>query len=395
MTQIGIGQSTHPSPHKAACEAARMAMSRAGLEKADLTLVFASVSYHPHYPMLIKAIRTEINTTHLVGCSSLGIITTDGEWEHQPAVGVMVLASNTITATPFFLHPLQGRDERIGRTIGEMSLKIPKDPAHASIVVLFPDTYNFQPKPFFQGLGNANEKVVLVGGGASEDGRLMQTLQIHQDQVMSNAMVGFTLHGPFTYTIGLAQACHPIGDPMMITRARHNIIYELAGRPALDHYSSLFANIPPQEMREATGLIFVGLPADVADSQFHRGSYLVRNVVGVDPGEGSITVAEIIEEGQVMSFMIREPNRALRDMESMVSELSKIHRDHPPAFGLYFDCCGRGRSLYGRSGVDLSVIKKYLGEIPLIGFLTSSEIAPIYGVPQFHNYSGILVLIGE
>jgi small ligand-binding sensory domain FIST len=395
MIRIGVGQSTQLSPQKAAREAARMAMSRAGLNRADLVLVFASVSYHPYYPLLLKALRTEIDAVHLLGCSSIGVITTDGEWEHQHAVAVMVLASDTVTASPFLFHPLQGQAELIGRAIGGMTLTDRKGGAYSTIGVILPDTYNFQPKPFFHGITSANDRAVVIGGGASEDGSLMQTPQIYQDQVLSDAVTGFVLNGSFTHTIGLTQACHPVGNPMMVTRARHNTIYELAGRSALDCYSALFTHIPLQEIREATGLIFLGFPADIIESQFHRGSYLVRSVVGVDPGEGSITVPEMVEEGQVVSFMIREPTKALHDMESTVSDLAKIHRDRPPSFAMYFDCCGRGRSLYGKSGVDLSIIKKYFGEIPLIGFFTYSEIAPIYGVPQFHNYSGILALISE
>jgi small ligand-binding sensory domain FIST len=395
MIRIGVGQSIQMSPQKAAREAARMAMSRAGLERVDLALVFASISYHPYFPLLLKALQSEMNAAHLVGCSCLGVITTDGEWESQHALAVMALSSDTVTASPFIFQPLQGQAERIGRAIGELTLAGRKGGVHSSIGVVFPDTYNFQPKPFFQGILGATDKAVLVGGGASEDGSLMQTLQIYQNQVLSDAITGFVLNGPFNHTIGITQACHPIGNPMMVTRAWNNTIYELAGRSALDCYSALFTNIPPHEIREATGLIYVGFPADVAESQFHRGTYLVRSVVGVDITEGSITVPEMVEEGQVVSFMIREPNKAVRDMESMVSELAKIHRDHPPSFALYFDCCGRGRSLYGKTGVDLSVIKKHFGEIPLIGFLTYSEIAPIYGVHQFHNYSGILVLISE
>lgn len=395
MIRTGVGQSTQMSPQKAAREAARMAMKRAGMNRADLVLVFASVSYHPYYPLLLKALRNEIETAHLLGCSGFGVITTDGEWENEPAVAVMILASDTVTASPFLFHPLQGQAELIGRTIGGMTLTDRKDGAYSSIGVLLPDSYNFQPKPFFHGVTSANEKAVLIGGGASEDGSLMQTLQIYQDQVLSDAVTGFVLNGSFTHTIGLSQACHPVGNPMMVTRARHNTIYELAGRAALDCYSGLFTNIPTQAIREATGLIFIGFPADVTESRFHRGSYLVRSVVGVDPVERSITVPEAVEEGQVVSFMIREPTQAMHDMESMVSDLAKIHRDRPPAFAMYFDCCGRGRSLYGKTGVDLSIIKKHFGEIPLIGFLSYSEIAPIHGVPHFHNYSGILVLISE
>jgi small ligand-binding sensory domain FIST len=103
----------------------------------------------------------------------------------------------------------------------------------------------------------------------------------------------------------------------------------------------------------------------------------------------------LVEEGQVVSFVLRDANEALRDMNSMMTDLEKVYHDHPPRFGLYFNCCGRGRSLYGKTGVDLSVIKKYPGEIPLMGLFTNAEIAPIRGMTQFHTYSGVLCLIGE
>lgn len=395
MIRVGIGQSIHPSPEKAAREAARMAMSRAGLQSVDLALVFASAAYHPHYPSLLKALRSESNPSHLIGCSAHGVITTDGEWENEPAVAVMVLASDTVTTTPFFLHPIQDQAERTGRTIGNISSGGLKDPSHSSLTVALPDTYAFQYQPFFEGIHNANDKAVVVGGGASEDGSLMQTFQFYQDRILSDAVAGFVLNGPFSYTIGVTQACHPIGNPMMVTRSRHNTIYELAGRPALEYYSALFANIPPEEIRAATGLISIGFPSDAAETRLHRGSYLVRNVVGVDPQDGSITLPETVEEGQVVSFVLREPSEAVRDMEAVLSDLSALHRDRPPRLALYFNCCGRGRSLYGKTGADLSIIRKYFGEIPLIGFFTYAEIAPIHGITRFHNYSGVLVLIGE
>jgi small ligand-binding sensory domain FIST len=395
MLRIGVGQSIHPSPEKAAREAIAMAMTRAEIERADLVLLFATASYHPNFPLMIKTIRERAKASYLVGCSAHGVITTDGEWEGEPAVAVMVMASDTIAATPFFLHPLQDHPDRIGQTIGKLSARDNEDPTRSSLTVVLPDTYTFQPKPFYDGIHAGDPRAIVIGGGASEDGSLMQTLQIYQDQIRSDAVTGFVLRGPFASTIGITQACHPIGKPMMVTRSRDNTIYELAGRPALECYSTLFSKVPPEDVRTVTGMIFVGFPSDPAETRFTRGSYLVRNVIGVDPKKGSITLPEVVEEGQVISFVLREPNEAVRDMESMLSDLAKIHHDRPPRLALYFACCGRGRSLYGKTGVDLSLIKKHLNGTPIIGFFTYAEIGPIHSVTQYHNYSGVLGLLGE
>lgn len=396
MLKVGVGQSLHPSPEKAAREAARMALGRAGLKRADLAIVFASAAYYPNYPLLLETIRKETGTLQQVGCSALGILTQDGEWEARTAVGVMVLSCDAGAASTFLIPSLQADPEAAGLDLGRRAgEENPPGVENSTLAVVFPDTYAFQPKPFFNGVRLAAGDLPIVGGGASEDGSLMQTFQFYEDRFYSDAVSGFILQGGLTHSIALTQACRPVGDPMMVTRAEQNTIFELAGRPALEWYSGLFSKLSPEEVRSATGMIFVGFPADPAESRFTRGSYLVRNVVGVDPQQGSLTIPDTVTEGQVISFVLREPRSALLDMEAAFSEAAALHPERPPRFALYFNCCGRGRSLYGASGVDPGVIKKYFGEIPLLGFFTYAEIAPIHRAPRYLNYSGVLVLIGE
>jgi small ligand-binding sensory domain FIST len=208
------------------------------------------------------------------------------------------------------------------------------------------------------------------------------------------------LSGDFRHTIAFSQACQPVGDPMVVTKARGNTIFELGGRPAHTVFCDLFQEPVDWEdfFQTAVSLIFLGLPVDITQTRLERGKYLVRNIIGLDPVKGSITVAAPIVEGQVVSFTLRDPRRARQDMERTLKELKdlvKQHADQPPAFGLYFDCCGRGTSLYGKAGVDLALLKRYFGEIPLIGFFTYAEIAPIQKMNYLHNYTGVLVLISE
>lgn len=65
------------------------------------------------------------------------------------------------------------------------------------------------------------------------------------------------------------------------------------------------------------------------------------------------------------------------------------------AFGLYFNCVGRGSSLYGEMEVDAMAIREKMRGLPVAGFFTGSEIAPIGKIDHLHQYSGVLVLLGE
>ena len=69
-------------------------------------------------------------------------------------------------------------------------------------------------------------------------------------------------------------------------------------------------------------------------------------------------------------------------------------RGHP-AFGLYFDCIGRGSSLYGIADHDTAYIRQSLGPIPLAGFFTGMEIGPIGNATWPLHYSGVLALVSE
>jgi small ligand-binding sensory domain FIST len=66
-----------------------------------------------------------------------------------------------------------------------------------------------------------------------------------------------------------------------------------------------------------------------------------------------------------------------------------------PAFGMYFNCCARGNSLYGIPGIDSAYIRQALGEVPLIGMFGGYELAPLGRANHLFAYTGVLALIGE
>jgi small ligand-binding sensory domain FIST len=78
----------------------------------------------------------------------------------------------------------------------------------------------------------------------------------------------------------------------------------------------------------------------------------------------------------------------------MLDEQAEPRRARPPAFGLYFNCAGRGSALYGRSGLDPELIRRRFGRLPVAGIESSFEIAPACGRPRVHMFTGVLLLVG-
>jgi small ligand-binding sensory domain FIST len=390
MIAAGVGHSTEPETVRASRQATQMAMDRAKIRKADLAILFASINHSGSYPHLLETVEEISGTSSVIGCSALGILTSDAEIEEGPGIAVMVIASDQISAMPFLGRKLKGRNMEVGIEIGQT---IKPALQASSLVTILPDTFCFEPDAFFDGMKAILDHVPIVGGGSSENGSRRKTYQMCGREAISNAVSGFHLAGEFSHTVAFSQACQPVGDPMLITKAEGNTIFELSGKSAHSAFCDLFQE--PVDFETAVSLIFLGLPVDVTKTRLDKGQYLVRTIIDMDSEKGSITAAAPVVEGQVVSFTLRDPRRARQDMDRTLKALAKKHANQRPAFAFYFDCCGRGSSLYGKTGVDLALFKQHFGDTPLIGFFTYAEIAPIRKTNYLHNYTGVLALISE
>lgn len=392
MIHAGVGLSTEKDTERASREATETALARARVDTADLAIVFATTDHGPLYSRLLRTVKETANATHVVGCSAGGVLTTDGEVERTPGVAVLTVQADTFSASRFFIPQLRGRGQEVGKEVAEVARS---SAGPHSLLVVFPDTYNFNPTAFFSGLHETAPDIPVVGGGASEDGTLGETFQLCGDTVSNDALCGTLLSGQFHHTIGIAQACQPISPVLTVTKSHQNLILELDGRPAFEVFAEIVRQPLIEDLRRAAAFIFVGLPVDPERQHIARGEYIVRNLVGFDPRQGVVAVADEIHQGQKIVFTLRDGGVSREDLKVTLEAQAQLWGEHKPSFGLYFNCLGRGRGLYGLPDLDTAYIKQYLGDLPVIGFFTGCEIAPIRQQHILHQYSGVLVLVGE
>jgi len=392
MLQAGVGLSTHKDTERAAAEAARIALTRAGSDHADFALVFATASHGPGYSLLLRTIQHTTQATHVVGCSAGGVLATDGEVERASGVAVLTVRTDAFAASRFFIPQLRGRGYETGK---EVAAHVQPRLKENNLLAVFPDTYSFNATSFFHGLSEQAPQVTTVGGGASEDGSIGETFQLCGDTVSNNSVCGMLLSGQFHHSMGIAQACQPIGPVHTVTKSHQNLLLKLDGRSAFDVFAEVVRQPLSDDLRRAAASVFIGLPVDSERQHIARGEYVVRNIVGFDPRQGIVAVADEIRQGQKMVFTLRNGDVSREDLKVTLEEQARAWEGHTPGFGLYFNCLGRGSGLYGFPDFDTSYIKQYFGEIPLIGFFSGCEIAPIRQQSALHQYSGVLVLVGE
>ncbi len=392
MIRAGVGQSTEASTEKAVEQAFAAALAQAEIRQADMALVVSTAEHMRDQERLRNAVSHAANHAVVVGSSAAGILTGEGEVEGSHGIAVLALASDQLQANAFLFEPLRGHDAEAGARIAKIT-----GPALGGnlLTVLMPDSYNGQAQEMLQAMEREIGYSPVIGAGSSESGVAGATFQLCNDKVATNAVAGLHLSGSFESFIDITQGCQPITEPLVITRADGNIIYEIDNRPAFEVFTSVLKGPLLEDLRRALMYVFVGVPADRRRNSVGGGEYLVRNIIGLDSEKKIIGVADEVTEGQAMIFTLRDGQRARDDLGQMLKRQAQRLDGKKPVFGVYFNCCARGASLYGIPGIDSAYIRQVLGDFPLIGMFGGYELAPLGGANHLFAYTGVLALIAE
>ena len=244
-------------------------------------------------------------------------------------------------------------------------------------------------------IGEDGNRLPIVGAAASGSPDGQYIYEWLDGEVVEAGVAGMLLTGAIHTEIGVAQGCQPIGRPLEITRAEGNVIYEVNGGPALDGLQGALESLSAEDLRQSGRVVFIGIAMEKENPAPQCGDFLVRNLVGYDKESGAIAVSESVSEGQLIQFHLRNSSSADKEIQEIVLDLHKRTREQPPAFGMYFNCLGRGKGLYGEANHDIQIIKQSFPDLPVIGFFGNAEFAPIGGRNFAHTYTGALVLCSE
>ena len=389
MIRVGVGHSQDLSTADAAERATLVAMGNAGIAKADLAIVFATINYQTEYEQLYQAVQANSSCDTLIGCSGMTILTSGGEFEEEPAIAVMVLRSEQLSAVPF---STQGTEVEVSELIQDSIQPALRDD---SLLIIFPDIRTVNPAELVKQIGGDGNTLPIVGAAVSGDATGAQMYHWKDAQATEGGAAGVLLSGNFNTEIGVAQGCQPIGKPREVTKADGQIIFELDGEPALENFKGTLQLLTQDDIRRSGGTVFVGIAMDDTNKNPTRGDFLIRNLVGINEEHAALAISEEVEVGQLVQFHLRNPAAAAAEIQAIVAQLAEKTREQVPAFGLYFNCLGRGKGLYGVTNHDINIIQEQFPGLPVIGFFGNSEFAPIGGRNFAHAYTGVFVLCTE
>lgn len=367
-----------------------LAQAGEGIQGADLLLLFAAPAFLPHYRELLARLRELTAARLLVGCSGQGVIGTAREIEHRPAVALLglTLPSASLRAA----HVTQEQVERC-TTAADWHALTGVHPDDVNAWVILADPFTLDGEGLLAGLAAAYPGVPLTGGMASGDPRMRGTFLFLGGRVLSEGAVLIALGGAYTLRTVVAQGAAPIGETWTITGAEQNWITGLGGRPPLEVLRETLDALPDDLRARAVPNLLVGLAINEYQAEFHRGDFLIRNLIGAHRATGALAIGDTPRVGQTLQFQVRDAEAADEDLREMLEAVRIDLGGVEPVAGLLCSCNGRGVGLFGVEDHDARAVAEQLGPIPLAGFFCNGEVGPVGGRPYLHGFTASLALI--
>lgn len=389
-----------------------------GAAEPDLLMAFISAHHAEDVGQIGTALGRAIRPRLLLGTTAETVIAGGRELERTPAIAVLAAHLPGVDVRPFYSDSLEhsaGHGEEGARAVREL---IGAGPLLRS-TILFADPFSTPLTRLLPLLNaarvqdrNGRPAGAVIGGMASGAAKAGGNALLLNNRVFNTGFVGVSLSGPIRVDAVVSQGCRAIGDNMIITKAKNNVIYELGGRPALDALRGLLDTLGDHERTLLKQGLFVGRVVSEYKDHYGRGDYLIRNVAGVNPKTNFIAVYDLVRVGQTVCFHIRDAQTAEEDLELLL-DAQQLHG--PPAGVLLITCTGRGRNLFDRRHHDAAAIQRAFLEtepgseqaksgrvlnpddpgIPLAGFFAAGEIGPVGEASYLHGHSACAVMFRE
>ncbi len=266
------------------------------------------------------------------------------------------------------------------------------DPARADAMVLLVDPTCQAINDLISGLDYAFPGLAKVGGIAGPHSASHGSL-LFDDRVVTGA-VGCLIGGSWTIDPVVAQGCRPIGPVFEIEQAERNVVLQLSRgdqqNTPVNCLQTILQTLNPAERELVRHSLFLG----VARNSFNLAgggdngettAFLVRNLIGVDPRNGAVAVAERLRVGQQVQFQLRDADASRQELRQLLR--SQARGSEPPLAGLLFACLGRGKGLYGEADGDVRIAQGEFPELPMAGAFCNGEIGPVAGSTYLHGYT--------
>ena len=378
---VGSANGFEPEPGARAADAA--------LAHDDPKLLIVFCSNLLDLEAVVAQIRRRAPDVPLVGCTTAGEIALRGPSDASVVVAALGGDGFTVetAVTTGASHDLRSAGASVARC-----LPTPSDRTHRALLLLTDGLAGDQQEVVRGAYGVLGAATPLVGGCAGDDLKMVSTFQVHNDRVLTDAVVAAGIASDAPLGIGVRHGWRRVGEPMLVTRSSGNFVFELDDRPALDAYLD-HLGIRDSAPRDSEWFTRFALTHPLGLGR-HAGEEQVRFIGGANFDDGSLSCIADVPQGGLVWIMAGDAESVLTATDAACSDSLTALDGHEPIGMLVFDCIAR-RGVLGeaRIGHEIERLASKTGA-PVAGFYTYGEIARTRGIHGFHNQTLVVLSIG-
>ncbi|MEN9539330.1 MAG: hypothetical protein RLZZ126_1565 [Pseudomonadota bacterium] len=419
MSRFPYAHATHPQWRMAAGLVLAQLRAQVALggyaQQPTLGLLYITDHYAEHAQDVLDLLSSELpEVTDWSGTVGVGVAANNVEYFDEPALVVM-------------LCELPADQYRVFSGVAPLPMGF-----DAQAALVHADGHTPELDELLHELSDRTSSGYLFGGLLASRTRPVQFAQSSNGHLQGQGRATGVFTGglsgvAFGDGIGLVsrvtQGCQPVSRTRRVTASERNLVKELDGQPAL---GQLLADLgvsldDPQTALHAMRQTLVGLVDAPTGSDSHPeagparpgnfGSDVrVRHIIGLDPANQGVAVADHVSSGMQLAFCQRNVKAARADLVRICAEIREeldttelpltpamatieLESSAPTqarqiAGAIYVSCSGRGGPHFGGDSAELQIVRQALGDVPLIGFFAGGEIAHRH----VHGYTGVLTV---
>lgn len=417
MKRFPYAHATHPQWQMAAALVLAQLRAQMALPGHAITPTLALLYITDHYAEeaqeILEFLGAELPlVTDWSGTVGVGISANNVEYFDEPALAVMLLE------VPADQYRVFSGVAPLGLGFETHSALVHADGLTPDINELVSELARRTDSGFLFG-GLTASRTASVQFAVAGDGNISG--QGAASGVFSGGLSGVAFGAGVNMVSRVTQGCKPVSVARTITAVDQNLMLELDGRPALEVLlEDLHISLDePHEALQTVRSTLVGLTAPNGAPVRQTGNFgnevTVRHIVGLDPARNGVAVADMVQVGGRMAFCQRNVQAARADLIRICAEIREelepqemlMHSadglDVEPSIAaaqvapqparqitgaVYVSCTGRGGPHFGGDSAELQIVRKALGDVPLVGFFAGGEIA----YNNLYGYTGVLTV---
>jgi small ligand-binding sensory domain FIST len=408
-----------------------------------LAILYITDHYANQAQEILDFLSAELpEVTDWSGTVGVGIASNNVEYFDEPALCVMLCDVPAHQYRVFSgVAPLAALEDPNDELLNTLGVELPPPAFQAHTALIHADGSMPDAADMIAELSQRTRTGYLFGGFAASRSQSVQ-FSVSSDHnikgqgaasgVFAGGLSGVAFSDEVLLLSRVSQGCQPLtangSKTRQITACDGNLVIELDGEPALDvllHDLNVSLD-KPQEALEAVRATLAGISQD-SQTISHPGIFgsdvRVRHIIGLDPAKRGVAIAEAVQTDMNLAFCQRNVAAARSDLVRICAEIrEELESQTQPeeivwgdnaglaeladrsfqygqsdngglpakriAGAIYVSCSGRGGPHFGGPSAELQIVRKALGDVPLVGFFAGGEIARhhVYG------YTGVLTV---